>query len=117
VYDLYRAQPGTVPLAPSYLFRDMKVSHYTFLIVDARMAYELPQLGVYFEGGEPPSLLAPPGQKPVFYGRLAKFNNISWMTKVFQSDNYSIYRLDLPATASPPATRPLWRLGRLLVSR
>jgi len=121
VYDLYRAQPGAVPLAPSFLFRDMKVSHYTYLIVDARMAYELPQLGVYFEGGEPPSLLASPGQKPVFYGRLAKFSDISWMIKVFQSDNYSIYRLNLAdatrAATGPLKTRPLWRLGKLLVSR
>jgi hypothetical protein len=114
VYDLYRAQPG-VPLGPSYLFHDLRVSDYTYLIVDARMAYELPQLGVYFEGGEPPSLLAPPGHRPVFYGRLAKFNNIYWMTKVFQSDNYSIYRLNLPAEAIAPVSRPLWRLGKLLV--
>ena len=59
------------------------------------MAYELPELGVYFEQRADPCL--PENGKSVFYGRLDKFNTMPWMVKVFQSNNYSIYRINLPA--------------------
>lgn len=96
-YDLYLAKPGA-PLGPSYLLDDLRISHYTYLIVDQHMAYELPELGLYFVPSEPSSLFRARGSKPVFFGRLEKFNAINWMVKVFQSDSYSVYRLDLPAT-------------------
>jgi hypothetical protein len=52
---------------------------------------------VYFERNEPFSHSLSQDGKPIFYGRLDKFDTIRWMVKVFQSDNYSIYRLNLPA--------------------
>lgn len=114
VYDLYLAKSGA-SIAPPYLLRELQTSHYTYLIVDRRMAYELPQLGIYFNPGEPRSLLAPPGHKPVFYGRLAQLNNVPWMTKVFQSGNYSVYRLNLPASKPASENRPPLQ-GKLLVT-
>jgi hypothetical protein len=114
-YNLFLAKSGA-PIEPSWLLSELQNSHYTYLVVDRRMAYELPQLGIYFEPDEPHSLLAPAGHKPVFYGRLAKFNNFSWMTKVFQSENYSIYRLNLPVTKPGYQLRPPALRGRLLVT-
>ncbi len=55
------------------------------------MAYDTPELGVYFTPNDPTSVL-PRGTKSPFYGRLNKFNTVQWAVKVFQSDNYSIYR-------------------------
>jgi len=114
VYNLYLAKPGA-KITPSYLLSELKSSNYTYLIVDRRMAYEIPQLGVYFEPDEPSSLLRPNGSKPIFYGRLEKFNTISWMVKVFQSDNYSIYRFNLPVSKVGYQYRPPSLQGKLLV--
>ena len=90
VYNLYLAKPGA-PIEPAFLLSDLSLSNYTYLIVDARMAYDVPELGVYFTSNDPASV-QPQGSKSPFYGRLNKFNTIQWMVKVFQSDNYSIYR-------------------------
>jgi hypothetical protein len=95
VWDLYLAKPGA-PIEPPNLLGEIASSNITYLIVDRRMAYELPEIAAYFTPTDPASLLRQSG-KPVFYGRLQKFDAIQWMVKVFQSDNYSIYRLNLPA--------------------
>ena len=83
--------------SPRILFYDLSSSNYTYLIVDARMAYDVPELGVYFTPSDPTSV-QPQGTKSPFYGRLNKFNTVQWAVKVFQSDNYSIYRFYSPAT-------------------
>jgi hypothetical protein len=108
VYNLYLAKPGN-PIEPAFLLSDLSLSNYTYLIVDARMAYDVPELGIYFTPNDPASL-QPHGSRPVFYGRLGKFDTIQWMVKVFQSDNYAIYRFVLPAApigyqAQPPRSR------------
>jgi hypothetical protein len=107
VYDLYLAKPGA-PLGPPFLLTDLQVSKYDYLIVDKRMAYELPELGIYFTPSDPTSIQPHDGKSP-FYGRLEKFDTTRWLVKVFQSDNYSIYRINLPEPASyqpkPPTAR------------
>ena len=95
VYNLYSAKPGA-PIEPAVLLYELSASRYIYLIVDERMAYEVPETGVYFVPDEP-NFLSKSG-KPIFFGRLGKFNTIPWMIKVFQSDNYSIYRLTAPAS-------------------
>ena len=95
VYNLYLAKPGR-PITPAFLLFDLSLSRYTYLIVDDRMAYDLPALGIYFTPNDPASL-QPHNGKPAFYGRLNKFSTMSWMVKVFQSGNYSVYRLNFPA--------------------
>lgn len=109
VYDLYLAKPGA-PLGPALLISDLTVSDYTYLIVDERMAYDVPEIGVYFSPSDPASV-EPKGNRSPFYGRLAKFDSVQWMVKVFQSDDYSIYRLTLPAPQTgyqqqPPKSKP-----------
>jgi hypothetical protein len=108
-YDLYLAKPGA-PIEPPSLPYQIEFSNYKYLIVDQRMAYDIPELGVYFVAGEPAALFLPQDGKPIFYGRLDKFATIKWMVKVFQSDNYSIYRFNLPADPTgyqqqPPRAR------------
>jgi hypothetical protein len=96
VYNLYLAKRGAA-IRPANLLYELHGSHYTYLIVDRHMSYELPELGVYFVADEPAAQFAPHGRQPVFYGRLGKFDTIPWTIKVFQSDNYRIYRFNLPA--------------------
>jgi hypothetical protein len=93
IWDLYLTKSGS-SIEPGYLLFDLGFSNYTYLIVDARMAYDVPELGVYFTPNDPVSVL-PKGRNSPFRGRLAKFDTVQWATKVFQSDNYSIYRLNL----------------------
>lgn len=110
VYNLYLAKPGA-PIQPAFLLSELKTSGYAYLIVDERMAYDVPELGSYFAPNEP-SFLTKSG-KPIFYGRLGKFNTIPWMVKVYQSDNYSIYRLNLPVTKTGYRSQPPRMEGRL----
>jgi hypothetical protein len=118
-YNLYLAEPGA-PIEPSYLLSDLHRADYTYLIVDERMAYDVPELGIYFTTTEPPSLQSRDG-KSVFKGKLGKFNSFSWAVKVFQSDNYSIYRLNLPVPKisyrrQPPVSRGKLLQGKLSVT-
>lgn len=120
VYNLYLAKPGA-PIEPPFLLADLEISDFTYLIVDKRMAYELPQLGIYFTPNDPASVLPQDGKSP-FYGKLEKFDTTQWLIKVFQSDNYSIYRINLPPPASyqqqPPTSRGKHaKRGRVLRGR
>jgi hypothetical protein len=98
VWDLYLTKPG-ISIDP-LLLDDLALSRYAYLIVDARMAYDVPQLGVYFTPNDPSSV-RPQGDQSPFSGRLDKFNTIVWAVKIFQSDDYAVYRLNLSATATP----------------
>jgi hypothetical protein len=119
-YSLYSGKPGTA-IQPPYLVYDLGILNVTYLIVDERMAYDIPELGVYFTSADPASL-RPRDGKSALYGKLDKFNTIQWMIKVYQSEDYSIYRLVLPV-ASPgyqgqpvgPPTKSLPQ-GRLSVN-
>jgi hypothetical protein len=113
VWDLYTAQPGQ-PLGPPFLFTELTNGHYRYLVVDKRLATDAPQLGIYFEGNEPHDFVLPNGQ-PVFSGRLAKFNGILWMSKIFESDNYAVYRMNLPAGRQQYQARPVPLHGKLTV--
>ena len=111
-YNLYLAKPGT-SIEPPYLLSRLERAGYRYMIVDGNMAYDLPQLGVYFTSADPVSL-RPQGRTPVFSGRLSKFNTFKWMIKVYQSDTYSVYRLDLPRTTPSYQRQPPTSRGRPL---
>lgn len=113
VWDLYTDEPGQ-PLGPPSLIASLTSGGFRYLIVDKRMATDVPEVGVYFEGTEPAGLVLPDGQ-PVFNGRLAKFNGVTWMTKVLESDNYAVYRMNLPAASVTYQARPVPLRGRLAV--
>jgi len=111
-YNLYLAKPDTA-IEPPNLLHDLRRSNYTYMIVDGNMAYDLPQLGVYFTSADPVSL-RPQGRKPIFSGRLAKFNTFQWMIKAFQSNTYSVYRLSLPPSRLPYQRKPPISRGKVL---
>jgi uncharacterized membrane protein len=112
-YDLYLDKPGQ-PIGPAFLLQELASSNYLYLIVDERMAFDVPNVGVYFEPDEPSSFVLPDGQ-PIFKGRLGKFNKTLWMNKVFQSDNYSVYRMTLPVTSATYQARDVQFQGKLSV--
>ena len=115
-YNLYLAKPGA-PIKPPFLLDELSAGAYKYLIVDERIADEIPETGVYFEHDEP-NFVTTAGTS-IFHGRLGKFNTYTWMVKVFQSDNYSIYRLNLPISNityqhQPPKLHG--KLGKLSVT-
>ena len=85
--------------------------HYRYLIVDKRMATDPPQLGIYFEGNEPDFVL--PSGRTIF--RLGTLNGVLWMSKIFESDNYVVYRMTLPAGDQPYQAAPVPLRGNLAV--
>lgn len=94
-YDLFLAPPSLSTIQP--LLVELQDAGYKYVVVDRRMAYFFPEAGAYFEPEE--SISAVPdgaGSKPPFYGKLQRLNSWPWLVKVFQSDNYSVYRLNLP---------------------
>ena len=95
IWDLYSSKPGQ-PVGPPFLLEELQYSKFLYLIVDERMATDVPEVGAYFEGVEPNDLITSAG-KSLFAGRLGKFNTVQWMYKVFASDNYAVYRMALPA--------------------
>lgn len=120
VYNLYLAKPGAT-IKPAFLLFDLSLSNYKYMIVDRRMMYDAPELGVYFTPDEPAAQFRPQNGRPVFYGRLDKFNTIQWMVKVYQSDNYSIYRFNLPVARTgyqqqAPLSRGKLAQGKFLVT-
>lgn len=115
VWDLYVAKPGQ-PLGPPFLFAMLTTGHYRYLVVDKRIATEVPLLGIYFEGNEPHDFVLPSGQ-PIFGGRLAKFNGVLWMSAIFDSDNYAVYRMNLPFADQPYQATPVPLHGELAVGK
>ena len=115
VWDLYTAEPGQ-PLGPPLLFTVLAGGHYRYLVVDKRMATDVPLLGIYFEGNEPGDFVQRGGQ-PIFSGRLAKFNGVPWMSEIFESDNYAVYRMFLPPGTQRYQVRPVPLRGKLTVRR
>jgi hypothetical protein len=115
VWDLYAAPPGQ-PLGPPLLFTVLEEGHYRYLVVDKRMATNVPLLGIYFEGNEPGNFILPSG-RPVFSGRLAKFNGVPWMNELFESDNYAVYRMNLAAGRPRYQVQPVPLRGMLTVAQ
>jgi hypothetical protein len=115
-YNLYLVRQGA-QLYPPYLQFELSGSGYHYLIVDGRMAYEVPESGVYFERNEPSFMVGSGGR--VFRVPLAEFTMVPWMLRAFQSDNYSIYRLELPIQNSKVGYQPKVpkERGRLVITR
>ena len=114
-WDLYAAKPGQ-RLGPRSLFAELTMDDYRYLVVDKRMAREVPLLGIYFEGMEPADFVLPNGQS-LFNGRLAKFNGVLWMSKVFESDNYVVYQMNLPVGKQRYQVKPVPLHGKLTVGQ
>jgi hypothetical protein len=88
-YDLYLTPPGRP--APPALLGQLRSWNFGYLIVDRRMALEVPEIQIYFETNEP----IPHGERPAFtLGELTKFDRTPWTIKIYDSGNIAIYRFD-----------------------
>jgi hypothetical protein len=88
-YDLYLAQPGG-PVPPA-LIEQLRSWEFGYLIVDRRMARQVPEIQIYFETNEP---IAHDGRPAFTLGQLTKFDSTPWTIKIYDSGNIAIYRFD-----------------------
>ena len=99
------------------LLIELQDAGYKYVIVDRRMAYFFPEDGAYFEPAESISAVPNgPSAKPPFYGKLQRLNSWPWLVKVFQSDNYSVYRLNLPVQVTAYGRRRPVKQGKLVIT-
>ncbi|WP_127501701.1 hypothetical protein [Actinoplanes solisilvae] len=95
-YDLYLAQPGRA-VSPR-LIEQLSSWNFGYLVVDRRMAREVPEIQIYFETNEP----VPHSDKPAFtLGQLTKFDATPWTIKIYDSGNIAIYRFDFDSLDQP----------------
>jgi hypothetical protein len=96
VWDLYFS---TKP-PPMRLIRDLQASGYHYLVVDTEMFQSLPLVKYYFNIEEPGygSRTKPPPR-----AALAKFSNLPWLTEIFSTQHYRIYRMDFSQVDACPA--------------
>jgi len=88
-YELYLAQPGQA-LSPR-LIQQLSSWEFGYLVVDRRMAREVPEIQIYFETNEP----IPHDGRPAFtLGQLTKFDGTPWTIKIYDSGTIAIYRFD-----------------------
>jgi hypothetical protein len=76
---------------PQFLIHELRTSDYRYMMIDKRMSTHLPGVGVYFAPGEP---LMYSRTVPLPAAALEKYERLPWTIKVFESDNFEIYRFD-----------------------
>ncbi len=95
-YDLYLGKPGQVP-SPA-LIEQLRLWDFSYLIVDRRMARQIPDIKIYFETNEPIAH----NDTPAFtIEQLTKFDSLPWTVKVYDSGDIAIYRFDFGSLAAP----------------
>jgi hypothetical protein len=79
------------------LLQEMKGGAYRYVVIDRRMFSNTPLIGVYFTASEPGAFdhATPPPQ-----GALTRWDHEPWATKVYDSTNYVVFRLDLDKALS-----------------
>ncbi|PRX21267.1 hypothetical protein CLV67_10641 [Actinoplanes italicus] len=88
-YDLYLAKPGR-PMPPA-LLAQLRDWRFEYLVVDRRMAEQVPEIKIYFETNEP----IPHDGRPGFTrAQLTKFDTLPWLIKVYDGPHIAIYRFD-----------------------
>jgi len=100
IWQLY-FWPG---LPQARLVDDLRTSGYRYLVIDRRMAKDVPAIGVYFVPDEPQAAMR---TTPVPAAAIDKFESLPWVTEIYSSDNLEIYRFDFADYAAHPATATL----------
>ncbi|MEU4242138.1 hypothetical protein [Actinoplanes sp. NPDC026619] len=95
-YDVYLAKPGR-PVPPK-LIGQLSAWHFGYLVVDRRMATQVPEIQIYFENNEP---IAHDGRPGFTLGQLTKFDRTPWTIKIYDSGNIAIYRFDFDLVGHP----------------
>jgi hypothetical protein len=96
-YDVYLTQPGR-PVPPA-LIGQLSSWRFGYLIVDRRMAREVPEIQIYFENNEP---IAHDGRPGFTLAQLTKFDRTPWTIKIYDSDDVAIYRFDFASLGFRP---------------
>ena len=78
--------------------RDLRRDHVRYIVTDQRITLGLPVSGVWFTSGEPE---ANQHNDPFPMSRLAKFNNIPQLSRIFDSGNIQIYDANLFLDQAP----------------
>jgi hypothetical protein len=96
-YDLFfSSKPPSASLV-----EELRSSDYRYLIIDKRSATQIPVLGVYFEPDEPVDKQS--GRHPISAYDIDRYTRLPWTTRVFDSENYTIYRFDFSMINQSPA--------------
>ena len=77
----------------------LRASGVQYLVVDMRLAQQLPRLGVYFEEGEPSAYQH---KTPILFAALAKFDASPNLQRIYDSGDIRIYRVVWPTSTSTP---------------
>jgi hypothetical protein len=99
---VYLSRPGD-PAPP--VVAQLRDWDFGYLVVDRRMATEVPEIQIYFETNEP----IPHGAGPAFsLGQLTKFDSLPWTIKIYDSGEIAIYRFDFTSLAlsADPVANP-----------
>ncbi|MGX6603078.1 hypothetical protein ACWKSP_13195 [Micromonosporaceae bacterium Da 78-11] len=99
-FDLYLAQPGQA--MPPALIRQLRDWKFRYLIVDRRMARQVPENKIYFETNEP---IAHDDRPAFTIGQLTKFDDLPWTIKIYDSGDIAIYRFDFASLVQPAPGR------------
>jgi hypothetical protein len=95
VWELYLSDhPSEV------LMREIAVSGWRLLVVDARQAQSLPRIGFYVDPKEPG---ANDHHAPPAASLLDRYETVVWAAPVARTPNYTVYRLDAPVLAAGAA--------------
>jgi hypothetical protein len=94
-YDVYLAQPGR-PIPPA-LLGQLRSWDFGYLVVDRRMAREVPEIQIYFETNEP---IRHDGRPAFTLAQLTKFDGTPWTIKIYDSGDIAIYRFDFSSLGS-----------------
>jgi len=83
---------------PQPLITQLSSWNFGYLIVDRRMATEVPEIGIYFETNEP---IRHDGRPAFTPGQLTKFDHTPWTIKIYDSGDIAIYRFDFSILDGP----------------
>jgi hypothetical protein len=84
---------------PPALIGQLRAWSFGYLIVDRRMAREVPEIKIYFETNEP---IAHDGAPAFTLGQLTKFDRLPWTVKIYDSQDIAIYRFDFASLGLLP---------------
>ncbi len=102
-FPIWQLYFSAAPPSPG-LVGELVYGRYRYLVVDRRMARDLPQVGDYFVDSEPG---AGTRTTPVPAAALTKFAHVPWATCIYASDDLAVYRLDLAEyTPAPGGSQP-----------
>lgn len=76
------------PVVDTYEISLLKAAHVHYLVIDMRLSKGLPQIGYYFEPGEPGAYTR---TKPIDAQFLTKFDTVPQINRVFDSGDIVIY--------------------------